>query len=70
MSKPKKVGIVSDNIKVKMLKKELLAAGFTEVKASPFTATTTTITVDTTEDKVKEVYKICQRVELHFKRGN
>jgi len=66
----KKVGIVADNYKVNKFKKELTAAGFTDYKTTPFTPVTTTISVKVPDDKVKEVAKICQLVEMHFKQSN
>jgi nitrogen regulatory protein PII len=66
----KKVGIVADNYKVDRFKKELTKGGFTDFDTSPFTADSTTIQVRVSEEKIKEVYKICQKVEMHFKRSN
>ena len=66
----KKVGIVCDNYKLDRFKKELTKAGFTDFDTAAFTENTTTIQVRTPEDKISDVYKICQKVELHFKRSN
>lgn len=70
MSQPKNIGIVADNFKVEKFKKELLKEGFSEISTAPFMSDTTTITIKTTLDKVEQIYKICKRVELHFKHGN
>jgi len=66
----KTIGIVADNYKVEKFKKELTAKGFTDFKTFPFTTESTTIKVTVNDDKVNEISKICQLVEIHFKRSN
>lgn len=66
----KKVGIVADNYKVEKFKSELTKEGFTDFTTYPFTHATTAIKVNVDENKVKDVQRICQRIELHFKRSN
>lgn len=63
-------GIVVDNYKVEKLKKELTAKGFSDFVVTPFLTGTSTIKVNIPDDKVNEVKKICQLVELYFKRSN
>ena len=65
----KKVGIVADNYKVEKFKKESSAKGFT-VETTPFTKDTTTMTINIDESQIGEIKKICQLVEIHFKRSN
>jgi len=65
----KKIGIVADNYKVERFKKELTKAGF-EYQITPFKGETSTILVNTDDDKVGDVKKICEAVEFHFKRAN
>lgn len=66
----KKVGIICDNYKLDRFKKELTKAGFIDFDTASFTENTTTIQVRVVEDKIADVHKICQKVELHFKRSN
>lgn len=63
-----KIGIMCDNFKLNMFKKELTKEGFTfeTVPSGPITV----IKVDGTPDKQKAIAKICKKVELHFQRGN
>lgn len=65
----KKIGIVADNYKLERFKKDLTKGGFT-YEISPFKETTSTIIVNTDENKISDVKKICELVELHFKREN
>lgn len=65
----KKIGIVADNYKIEKFKKDLSAKGF-EFKLIPYSKHTTLIKMEVPENKVKEVQKVCELVELHFKRGN
>lgn len=65
----KKIGIVADNYKLERFKKELTKAGF-EYQVTPFRGETSTILVNTDDDKVGDVKKICQTVEFQFKRAN
>lgn len=65
----KKVGVVVDNYKLEVFKNELRARGWI-IKTSPFTKDTTTIQVDVADEEVVEVYKLCKKLELHFKRSN
>lgn len=66
----KKVGVVADNYKLDKFKQELTAKGFTDFKITPFVNNTSTITVNVPDDKLNEIRKLCQLVELHFKRSN
>lgn len=66
----KKAGIVADNYKLEKFKKELTKKGFTDFEVFPFTKDTSTIQVNIPEDKIMEIKKICQFVELYFKRSN
>jgi uncharacterized protein YaaQ len=66
----KKVGIVADDYKVIKFKSELTKNGFTDFQTHPFTKGNTSIIVMVADDKVNDVYRICKRVELHFKRSN
>jgi hypothetical protein len=66
----KKIGIVADNYKLARFKKELGKAGFTDFDVVPFTEGTSTIKVNTPENRIADVKRICQSVELHFKRSN
>jgi hypothetical protein len=50
-------GIVCDNYKVDKFKKELTSNGFNDFEVNPFDKTTSNI-------------KICEFVELYFKKGN
>jgi len=63
-------GIIADNYKIEKFKKELTSHGFTDFEVLPFTPETSTIRVNTTEDRLPELEKICQQVELYFKRRN
>ncbi len=66
----KKAGIVVDNYKLDRFKKELTAKGFTDFKIFPFTKSTSTIQVNVPDKDIHEIQKICQLVELYFKRSN
>ena len=66
----KKAGIVCDNYKVAKFKKELTAHGFTDFEVKPFIKNSSTIQVNVSEDKLMDLKKLCQNVELHFKRSN
>lgn len=66
----KKVGIVVDNYKLKKFKSELTDKGYKDFTTAKFTKDTTSIMVEVEDDKVNDVKKLCQRLELHFKRSN
>lgn len=66
----KKIAIVADNYKVSKFKEQLKAKGFDDIKTTSFTPTSTTIMVNTEDDKIDDIRKICQLVEMHFKRSN
>lgn len=66
----KKVAIVADNYKLEKFKKELTKKGFIDFEIFPFTPDTSTIKVNVQEKEVNEIHKICQLVEIHFKRSN
>ncbi|MEO9475853.1 MAG: hypothetical protein ABJG41_09970 [Cyclobacteriaceae bacterium] len=65
----KKIGIVADNYKVKAFKKALNKAGF-EYRKLYFTEKASLFTIETTEDKVKELERICKKVEIDVTRSN
>ena len=65
-----KVGIVANDFKLNMFKKELEAKGFTDYTIEPFKNAISVIKVNVEDSKVKEVENICTKVEIHFKRGN
>lgn len=66
----KTAGIVADNYKVEKFKKELIKNGFTDFEVVPFTTDTSNIKVKCEESQYKDIKKICQQVEFHFKHGN
>ncbi len=66
----KKVGIVTDNYKLEKYKTDLIAKGFIDFKIVPFTENTSVMQVMAKESEIKEIHKICQLAELHFKRAN
>jgi len=66
----KTIGIVADNYKVERFKNELKKAGYDDFSLSPFTSESTTIKVKVSEDKMFDIKRICESVELHFKRSN
>lgn len=66
-----KVGITADDYKLNKFRVELTKAGY-EFKINPFTKNTSLISVKITngQEDIRKINKICQLVELHFKRGN
>lgn len=66
----KKAGIVADNYKLEKFKKELTSKGFTDFNVSPLTEDTSTIQVNIEDNKLMEIKRICQNVELYFKHSN
>jgi len=66
----KTAGIVADNYKLEKFKKELISKGFTDFKIIPFVDDTSTIKVKYNKSQFNELHKLCQLVELHFKRSN
>lgn len=66
----KKVGIVADNYKIDKFKQELTAKGFTDFDVSTYSPISQLIRVNVASTDVIEVKRICERVELHFKRSN
>lgn len=70
----KTAGIVADNYKLDKFKEKLEANGFLEYTITPYTLggvkDVSLIKVEVPDYQVNEVYKICQEVELHFKRSN
>lgn len=71
----KKIGIACDPYKVEKFKTELEKGGYTdyevthnaEIQPGVFLSV---IRVEVPDNEVKAIAKICQMVELHFKRGN
>lgn len=66
----KTAGIVADNYKLEKFKKELIAKGFTDFIVAPYSEGVSSIQIQTLESKFVEIKRICQLVELHFKRSN
>ncbi|MDB5240098.1 MAG: hypothetical protein JWP57_723 [Spirosoma sp.] len=66
----KTAGIVCDNSKVDMFKKELTAAGFTDFDVKPFTKDTSNIRVKFEPARLKELSLLCKKVELNAKHSN
>lgn len=66
----KKVGIVCDDYKLDKYKEELLHEGFDNFSISPFTHSTSSIQIITTENRIEDIYRICVKLELQFKRSN
>lgn len=70
----KTTGIVADNYKLDKFKQELNNKGFTDLTITPYTLggakDISLIKVTVPDSDVGEVYKICQKVEIHFKRSN
>jgi len=64
------IGILADNFKLNKFKKELDKANFTDYKIADFTANTSIINIDMNADRIKELKKLCEKVEFYFKRGN
>lgn len=67
-----KAGITCDDYKIDKFKKDLAAAGFTDVTVKAFLPEekTSYIFVVTTAERIGELRNLCTLVELHFKRGN
>ena len=66
----KEIGIVADNYKVEKFRIELTNKGFVDFKVFPFTKDSSTIKICILEEEINEIKKICQFVELYFKRSN
>lgn len=65
----KTVGIVADNYKLEMFKKELTEQKF-KFDIFPFVDTTSTIKVYTLIHRINEIQSICNKLEIHFKQSN
>ena len=65
----KTVGIVADNYKLEMFKKELTEQKF-KFDIFHFVDTTPTIKIYTQKHRVNEIQAICRKVEIHFKQSN
>lgn len=68
-------GILADNYKLERFKKELTEKGFKDFEIVANTkgtlAGTSTIKVQAKDVlQLKEIEKICKRVEMHYKRSN
>lgn len=63
------IGIAADNYKLNKFKKELTKKEFS-FEIIPFIDDTSTIKIQIEDDQVDEIRKLCQLVELHFKRSN
>lgn len=70
----KKIGIVTDNYKLKRMEKELNAEGIKDFKVNPFTSDTTAIQIEVQDEQFeltkKKVAKVTTKIELHFNRSN
>lgn len=64
----KKAGIAADNYKIEKFKEELNKAGFTDYEVKPLTKAVQVIYVNTSEDKLKKLKKLCEDVEAHFNK--
>lgn len=69
MSDIKKIGIVADNYKVRKFKRLLTAAGY-EFKTEKFTSQATAFFINTTEDQVRNIGKICKKVQIDATQSN
>ncbi len=65
-----KVGIVCDDDKVEKYKKELTANDFTDFTITPFKYESSTIAVNTSPHRIKELHKLCKKVEFEIKNSN
>lgn len=63
----KTAGIVCDNYKIEKFKEELIKKGFKDFEVIAFVGNTSTIKVKAESDKLPEIKKICEEVELHFR---
>ncbi len=72
MSNKKKVGIVCDDYKLNKFRSELKEIGVTDFKTSVFDKKKNLITIQIEVDieKVKEVQRVCEKVEFYFKNRN
>jgi len=66
----KKVGIVCDNYKVPKFREELNKAGFNDIAESSVTMHSKLLKIQTPADRIPDVKRICQLLELHFKHSN
>lgn len=66
-----KIGIGVDNYKVNKFKAALKDAGFDDVEVTPFVADTSLITIENVPEKrVHDIHKLCQKLQIDFKRSN
>lgn len=65
-----KIGIVADNFKLDKFKKELNIYGFTDFNIYPFTDDTSTIQVNTEDNRLIELRNICIGVNMYFTMAN
>jgi hypothetical protein len=66
----KTTGILADNYKLEKFKKELTSQGITDFKITPFQKGVSLIQVKISDDQVILFAKICQYVDLYYKRLN
>jgi hypothetical protein len=66
----KKIGIVADNYKINKFKEELSEIGITELNVLPFSELTTLVTFNVPSEKIKDIEKLCKRLEIGFKNSN
>lgn len=66
----KVAGIVCDNYKVEKYKSVLQEKGFKDYEVVPYIENTSVVKVKIKDSQANDIKKICQFVELHFKRSN
>lgn len=65
----KTVGIIVDNYKLEKFKKTLLDDGFIS-SVFPFMKNTTLIKIYTDDNKIVDIKKICQKLNIDFNYSN
>lgn len=64
-----KVGIVCDNYKLRKFKRTLKTKKF-EIDVKEFTQATSAIFIFTDESRLKEIARICTKLEINFNHSN
>lgn len=64
------VGIVIDNYKLDKYKEEFIKNEFTNFDIYSFIENTSTIKVSVPDNQVRELRKLCTRLEYHFNNSN
>lgn len=72
LKEKRKAGIVADNYKLDMFKKELADAGFTEYTITDFdkSKTMSLIKVEIVVSDMYKAQRIVQKIDFHFKHRN